>query len=107
VEPEGFDPSLLRVRDPNSALRLQSSKVTKRGYKGLRVTGEMACFFEKKMLNELLVYERALHRVLDVPMTAICAYDIRLVPTEVFRELLDAHSNAIFLGQESQLVAPA
>jgi hypothetical protein len=77
------------------------------GYKGLRVTGEMACFFEKKMLNELVVYERLLHRVLDVPMTAICAYDIRLVPTEVFRELIDAHSNAIFLGQESQLVSPA
>jgi len=80
---------------------------TARGYKGLRVTGEMACFFEKKMLNELIVYERALHRVLDLPITAICAYDIRLVPAEVLRQLIDAHSNAIFLGQESQLVAPA
>jgi hypothetical protein len=80
---------------------------TAKGYKGLRVTGEMACFFEKKMLNELIAYERALHRVLDAPITAICAYDVRLVPTEVLRQLIDAHSNAIFLGQENQLVAPA
>jgi hypothetical protein len=82
-------------------------EATAKGYRELRVTGEMACFFENKRLNELIAYERALHRVLDVPMTAICAYDIRIVPTEVLRELIDAHSNAIFLGQESQLVAPA
>lgn len=42
----------------------------KRGFKGLRVAGEMSCFIERHMLNELVVYERALHRELRLPMEA-------------------------------------
>lgn len=76
-----------------------------KGFSGLRVTGEMAYFFERNMMNELLEYENELHRVLDIPMTAICAYDSNtLVSKEewfnVLIELLNTHSTAIMLGPE-------
>lgn len=77
------------------------------GFKGLRVTGEMACFFENNMIKELADYEKSLHRVLDVPMTAICAYDMNLVPLEFYRELIEAHSNVIFLGPRDSMMSPA
>jgi len=53
-------------------------KSTVKGFKGLRVACETICFFENKMVKELLEYEKALHRVLEFPMTAICAYDSTL-----------------------------
>ena len=76
-----------------------------KGFKGFRVTGEMACFFERNLLNELLDYERELHRVLDIPMTAICAYDSKVLVSRedwfnVLIELLNTHSTAIMLGPE-------
>jgi len=80
----------------------------KRGFKGLRVTGEMSCFFEHHMLNELVVYERALHRELKIPMEAICAYDDRVVLKGVeedrylklYLDLIMAHGTILFVGPE-------
>jgi hypothetical protein len=74
-----------------------------KGFKGLRVTGETACFFQNNMVNELLDYEHALHSPLDIPMTAICAYDSKRLTTReewlnVLIELLNTHSTAIMLG---------
>jgi hypothetical protein len=77
------------------------------GFKGLRVTGETACFFEHNMLKELVDYEKSLHRVLQVPMTAICAYDVNLVPIELYRDLIEAHSNVIFLGPSDSIMSAA
>ena len=76
-----------------------------RGFRGLRVTGETACFFDRNLYKEFLGYERELHRVLDIPMTAICAYDSKaLISKEewfnVLIELLNTHSTAIMLGPE-------
>ena len=76
-----------------------------RGFRGLRVTGEMACFFDRNLFNELIGYEREQHRVLEYPMTAICAYDSKaLISKEewfnVLIELLNTHSTAIMLGPE-------
>jgi len=56
------------------------------------------------MVKELLEYEKALHRVLEFPMTAICAYDSNVVVSEGRgRLLLDllkaAHSWVIDLSQ--------
>lgn len=72
---------------------------TAKGFKGLRVTGEMACFFENKMVKELVEYERALHRSLEIPLTAICAYDQEVVAkeggVELLLDLLNAHSTKI------------
>jgi len=87
--------------------RLYDESVSK-GFRGFRVTGEMACFFENRMLKELLEYERSLHRVLELPMTAICAYDSDVVASEgrgeIYLDLIKAHSNVIISGPESGIV---
>jgi hypothetical protein len=78
------------------------------GYKGLRVTGEMSCFFKHHMLNELIVYERALHRELQIPMEAICAYDDSIVLKgieedrylKLYLDLITAHGTILFAGPE-------
>ena len=79
-----------------------------KGFKGLRVTGETACFFEKGMVKELVEYEKALHRVLEIPMTAICAYDTDVVAYEgggeLYLDLIKAHGTVIFAGSEAGLV---
>ena len=81
---------------------LEESKM--KGFKGLRVTGEMACFFERDKVDKLMEYEHALHRVLDFPMMAICAYDVKLFNTKewfnVLIELLNTHSTTIMLRQK-------
>ena len=68
----------------------------------LRVVGEMACFFTHRKVKDLLRYEYALHRVLDFPMVAICAYNINTVVetgfSEVIMPLVRAHGKALFAG---------
>jgi archaellum biogenesis ATPase FlaH len=83
----------------------------KKGFKGLRVTGEMSCFFENKMTKELLEYEKALQRTLELPMTAICAYDQQAVAEEgsvealkVLFDLLRAHSTALVMGPSTVMI---
>jgi hypothetical protein len=83
----------------------------KKGFKGLRVTGEMSCFFENNMIKELVEYEKSLHRTLDLPMTAICAYDQQTVAEKggteslkVMFDILKAHSTAIVMGHNTVMV---
>jgi len=79
-----------------------------KGFKGLRVAGEMSCFFKHHMLNELIVYERALHRELELPMEAICAYDDSIVLRGIqddrylslYLDLIKAHGTILFVGPE-------
>ncbi len=84
-----------------------------RGFRGLRVAGEMSCFFRHHMLNELVVYERALHRELEMPMDAICAYDDSVVLRGIeedrylrlYLDLITAHGTILFVGpQEAGVV---
>lgn len=82
-----------------------------KGFKGLRVTGETAFFFENNLVDELLDYEHALHRTLDIPMTAICAYDSKTLTAKeewlnVLIELLNTHSTAIMLGPTVAAISP-
>lgn len=78
------------------------------GFKSLRVAGEMACFFKHDMVNELVEYERALHRVLKIPLAAICAYDDAVVLRgaeeerylRLYLDLIMAHSTILFVGPE-------
>ena len=83
-------------------------EVTVEGFRGLRVTGETACFFQKGMARELLEYEKSLHRVLEFPMTAICAYDSNLTAgegtVELYLELIKSHSTVIFAGPQGAVV---
>jgi hypothetical protein len=95
--------------DPSRTLGLWKSLLDesmKRGFKGLRVTGEMSCFFDNEIVEDLMEYENSLHRELTIPMMAICAYDKALFerqvgnhnPVDVLLGLLAAHSTAIIIA---------
>ncbi|MDH5687066.1 MAG: MEDS domain-containing protein [Candidatus Bathyarchaeota archaeon] len=79
----------------------------KRGL-GLRAAGEMACFFKHNKVKELLRYEYALHRVFDIPMEAICAYNVNTIVetgySEVIMPLVRAHGWAIFTGPGGSMI---
>jgi hypothetical protein len=88
-------------------------EAVEKGFKGLRVAGEMACFLTHNMINELVLYERALHRKLKIPLAAICAYDDRVVLKGIeeerylrlYLDLVTAHSTILFTGpQEAGMV---
>ncbi|MDH5483456.1 MAG: MEDS domain-containing protein [Candidatus Bathyarchaeota archaeon] len=79
-----------------------------KGFKGLRVTGEMSCFFKHGFERELIEYERSLHRVLEIPMIAICAYDTNVLgqnkdPINLYSELVKAHGTVLFAGIDKKL----
>ena len=79
-----------------------------KGFNGMRVTGEMSCFFKHNLLQELLEYESALHRVLEIPMIAICAYSASALneskdPVNLYTELVKAHSTVLFAGIDNKL----
>jgi len=79
-----------------------------KGFNGLRVTGETACFLKHNMTQELVEYEEALHRVLDIPMAAICAYNADILarvndPVNVYSELVKAHGTVLFTGTDKEL----
>jgi len=83
-------------------------QIMTKGFKGLRVTGETACFFEKRKVNELVEYEKSLHRKLELPMSVICAYDANVVAKEnegqLYLDLIKAHSTVLYAGSEGGLV---
>ena len=79
-----------------------------KGFKGCRVFGEMACFFEHNLVQELIEYERALQRVLDIPIIGICAYNTNILakannPVDLYNELLKAHGTVLFTGLDNKL----
>lgn len=87
--------------------KLYKEAMTK-GFKGLRVTGEMACFFQHNLTRELMEYERELHRILDIPITAICAYNTKMLskaqnPINLYTELVRAHRVVLFAGTDNKL----
>jgi len=75
---------------------------------GLRVSGDTSCFFVNDMVKELLRYEYALHRFLDFPFEALCAYNIKTIVetgyTEVIMPLVRAHGKALFLAQGGSVI---
>jgi sugar-specific transcriptional regulator TrmB len=80
----------------------------KKGFKGLRITGEMACFFKHSLVPELLEYEKALHTILDIPMIAVCAYNASQInksedPVNLYSELTRAHGTVLFTGLDNKL----
>ncbi|NIQ04485.1 MAG: hypothetical protein GWO20_01770 [Candidatus Korarchaeota archaeon] len=84
------------------------NEALKQGFNGLRVTGEMTCFFKHKLVEQLIEYERAVHRVFDIPLIAICAYNANMVmkadnPIDLYNELLKAHGKILFTGVDEKL----
>lgn len=87
--------------------KLYREALTK-GFKGLRVTGEMECFFKHNLTKELVEYEDALHRVLDLPIVAICAYNANILnrskdPVNIYSELVKAHGTVLFTAKDNKL----
>ena len=79
-----------------------------KGFKRYRIAGEMACFFEHKLTKELLEYERAVHRMFDIPIIGVCAYNSNEVvkannPMDLYNELLKAHGTVLFSGLSKNL----
>jgi hypothetical protein len=75
---------------------------------GLRVMGETSCFFRNDLVRELMRYEYALHRILNVPMDAICSYNLRTIVdtgyTDVIMPLIRAHGKALFLAHGGSII---
>ncbi|MFW9977987.1 MAG: MEDS domain-containing protein [Candidatus Thorarchaeota archaeon] len=76
------------------------------GFKGLRVTGEMSCFIQHNLTEDLLDYERALHSVLEIPIIAVCAYSSWTIegvenPVNVYSELVKAHGKVLYVDEAS------
>lgn len=74
----------------------------KRGF-GLRIAGDMACFFKHKKVRELLRYEYSFtKKVIEIPVEAICAYNVNTIVetgySETIMPLIRAHGWAIFTG---------
>ncbi len=79
-----------------------------KGFKGVRATGEMSCFIEHGLIDDLIDYEHALHTVLDIPMTAICAYNTDMLskvenPVDIYSELVRAHGKILYAGRDNSI----
>jgi sugar-specific transcriptional regulator TrmB len=79
-----------------------------KGFEGMRVTGEMSCFMEHNLVEDLIEYEKALHTVLDIPMMAICAYNSEILtnvenPIDIYSELVKAHGKVLFAGKDNSI----
>lgn len=75
---------------------------------GLRVAGETYSFFRRGLVRDLLRYEYALHRILDIEMDALCAYHLpTIVETgyeDVIMPLIRAHGKALFLAHGGSII---
>jgi sugar-specific transcriptional regulator TrmB len=97
--------------DPAITLALLSKmydEALTNGFKRYRIAGEMEYFLEHKLIKELLEYERAAHRVFDIPIIGVCAYDANMVleasnPMDLYNELLKAHGTVLFSGLSNEL----
>ncbi len=72
-----------------------------KGFKGLRVTGETACFFKHNLVKELVDYEKSLHKTIEIPIIAIYAYHVTTLmhpgnQLNVYGELVKAHGKVLF-----------
>jgi hypothetical protein len=76
------------------------------GFKGCRFVGEMSCFFKGGFVEELMRYEKGLHRILDIPVIALCAYNKRLIKEgdeiDLYNEMLKNHTTTIFAGRDDK-----
>ena len=68
----------------------------------------MSCFFREGKVRELLRYEYALHKVLFMPIDAICAYNLKTIVetgyTDVIMPLVRAHGKAVFTAEGGIMV---
>jgi len=75
---------------------------------GMRVTGEVTGFFNEDRVSDLLRYEYALHKILTIPMEALCSYNVNTIVkkgySKMIMPLVKAHGMAIFTAQDNQMI---
>ncbi len=96
------------IQTTGNLIKKMYDDTLKRGFKGLRIFGEMDCFFQEKLSHELIEYEKTLHRILDVPIIGMCAYNANLIEkannsVDLYNELLKTHAKVLFTGRGKQL----
>ena len=67
----------------------------KLGFKGLQVAAENATFFDNGKANELLQYEEAIGRKLDLDACAICLFDSKRLEQIGFSQVCKSHGHII------------
>ncbi len=75
------------------------NEAKERGFKGVRVCSEMSWAFRRNLLNDIVEYEKACDKKLEIPITTTCAYDLNMLNSlgeKPFLDLLKAHSHIIF-----------
>jgi len=97
----------------DSAKALQMTKeaydsAVKNGLRGVRSVEEMSWFFKHDRLDDLLEYEKALHRTLDIPVITICAYNSNSFkesgdPIGLYTKLVEAHGTVLFTAADNGL----
>ena len=96
------------IETTRSLMEMIYEDALKRGFKGLRIFGEMDCFFQHNLIPQLIEYERSLNRIFDIPVIGMCAYDANLIEKasnslDLYHELLKTHSNILYAGQDNKL----
>jgi hypothetical protein len=68
----------------------------------MRAAAEMACFFDKRKVRELVQYESDLHRKFSFPAMGLCGYSLVQMTNsgnlEVLWPILNAHALVIMTG---------
>jgi hypothetical protein len=72
-----------------------------RGY-GMRAAAEMSCFFDHRLVDELVAYEQDLHRKFSFPAFGLCGYNLVKIYNsgnlDVLWPIIRAHSLVIMTG---------
>lgn len=96
------------ISTTTSLIKQMYDEALKKGFRGCRVFGEMSCFFHCNWNHKLIDYEKSLHRILNVPIIGMCAYNANLFekvdhPVELYNELLKTHGTVLFTGLDKHL----
>jgi len=90
---EKFDKSNVKT-----LLKKTCEETLERGLNGLFVCGEMGCFFQNNLVEELIEYEKSIGKTFKIPICALCAYNLHnlsMLEAKLFFDLIRAH-NQVF-----------
>ena len=96
------------IQTTNRLFKKMYDNALKKGFMGFRIFGETACFFHKNRYDELIEIERTAKRTLDLPIIAMCAYNLKLFdkarnPIDLYNELIKTHSIALYSKSDKHL----
>ncbi|MDQ4018168.1 MAG: MEDS domain-containing protein, partial [Thermoproteota archaeon] len=69
-----FKDNIFNIERNKARFREILERSRKRGAKEVRSVGDMTPFFELEMLKELMAWESAINRKLDLPIMIMCGY---------------------------------